>query len=189
MKIQLIYSFVWLKIKISKLYSFIYNLTRRMLSTNCITKYLIFAKTMIFFFFFLNFRCSVIFNSEFFKTIIDLKNLNLPIYSKTGLIKSLVAVAICIQEKPLQKQYLEEILLPIANKYRTIMIQPNLNAIYQNEEIKLNVINVLEEMKASFSVVTVQSAEYVFGIFKEILVEIYKLLELYRNYIVSYFFF
>lgn len=128
-------------------------------------------------------KCTVIFNSEYFKSIVELKSLNLPSYSKTGLIRGLVSVAICIQEKSLQKHYIDEILQPISNRYRNIMLQPNLSQIYQNEDVKMSVISILEEIKAAFSGTTMQSADFVFNIFKDILMELYKLLELYQNYI------
>lgn len=126
----------------------------------------------------------MIFQSEHFKTIVELRNLNLPIYARSGLIKSFISIAECIQEPGVENQYLDEILQPIANQYRNIMVQPNFNQIYQNEDVKMRVISSLEEIKAAFTGCTPRIAGRVFDVFKDIFTEIQKLLDLYHNYTV-----
>lgn len=70
-------------------------------------------------------------------------------------------------------------------KYCSITSQPNLSSIYQDENIKLSVISVLEEIKAAFSGTHFCSLKFVILNFRDILKEMHKLLELYHNYIVS----
>lgn len=59
------------------------------------------------------YRCTAVFNSEYFKQIVQLKDLNIP---KQSLLKGLVVTAGSITNKALQQQYLTEILTPIENK-------------------------------------------------------------------------
>lgn len=114
--------------------------------------------------------------------------MNLPVRAKIGLIKGLVATSMCITDKLLQKQYLDEILIPITNRYNQLMLQSNLSQIYQNEDVKMKVTTILEEIKAALSGITMQSANLVFDIFKPILIDLHRLLELYHNYVVSFIF-
>lgn len=58
-------------------------------------------------------KCTAVFNSEYFKQIVQLKDLNIP---KQSLLKGLAVTASCITNKSLQQQYLQEILSPIDNK-------------------------------------------------------------------------
>lgn len=128
-------------------------------------------------------KCSTVFTSEFFKPIVNLKDHRLPFEAKSGLIKGLVSISVCVTDRALQQQYLEEILLPIVNRYRAIMLAPNLNQIYQDENIRMDVVAILEEIKSALSGVTMQSANLVFTMFLEILMDLHKVLELYHNYI------
>lgn len=81
---------------------------------------------------------------------------------------------------------MDEILQPIANKYQQILAIPNFTEVYQNENVKMCVIRSIEEIKAAFKGTTLRSAQFVFNIFKDILFEIHKLMELYNNYPVNY---
>lgn len=130
----------------------------------------------------LYYRCQIIFRSEYFKKLVEINSLEHPLNTKIGLIRGLVSVGVCIQEKAIQKQYMDEILQPIANNYQQMLAVPNFTEVYQNENVKICVRRSLEEMKAAFKGTTLRSAQYVFNIFKDILFEIYKLMELYHNY-------
>lgn len=81
---------------------------------------------------------------------------------------------------------MDEILQPIANKYQQMLTLPNFTEVYQSEGVKMCVIRSLEEIKAAFKGTTLRSAQFVFNIFKDILFEIHKLMELYHNYPVNY---
>lgn len=59
-------------------------------------------------------RCPAVFNSEHFKEVVQLKNLPM---QNSAMIKGLVMTAACVTDKEMQKQYLNEILVPITEKY------------------------------------------------------------------------
>jgi hypothetical protein len=61
-------------------------------------------------------RCLVVFNSEVFKAILELKNINLSVKAKRGLLKGFVLVASVIENEDFKKQYLDQIMTPIAQR-------------------------------------------------------------------------
>lgn len=62
-------------------------------------------------------RCQAIFNSEFFRSICDLKSVELPVSIKRKLLKGFVMVAASVESEEMRADYLGKILLPIEEKY------------------------------------------------------------------------
>lgn len=129
-------------------------------------------------------RCSAVYNSEAFRSIVALKDMNLPSKSKSGLICGLVTTAFCIMEQNTRNQYIDGIIQPILEKYKSIIMQQNLNSIYQNEDVKYKIISVLEEIEATIEGIHLETAEYIAESLKFIFIDFHKLFELYHNYMV-----
>lgn len=127
-------------------------------------------------------RCAAVYNSESFRSIVALKDMNLPSKSKSGLISGLVSTAFCIMEQNTRNQYIDGIIQPILDKYKSIIMQQNLNLVYQNEDVKYKIISVLEEIEATIEGIHLETAEYIAESLKFIFVDFHKLFELYHNY-------
>lgn len=140
------------------------------------------------------------FNSDYFKQIVQLKDLNIP---KRSLLKGLVVTASCITNKALQQQYLSEILTPIENKYVFRSLSSSTRIFSSNKKSfpflsykKVNPINnysnnidlntasietatVLDEIRACFKGATSQTAVQIYSTFEGTLFSMSHLLRRY----------
>lgn len=127
-------------------------------------------------------RCLPVFNSEIFPTLIALKDMNLHVRAKRGLLKGFVQIAASIGDADQRKMYLDQIFVPIAQRYLAIMHKPDLKVTYQNEDIKQAVISILEEVRGCIQGAYNLISSSLFEHFKVIFLELPELLNLYRNY-------
>ncbi|XP_062563749.1 exportin-4-like [Armigeres subalbatus] len=129
-------------------------------------------------------RCQAIFNSEFFRSICDLKSVDLPVSIKRKMLKGFVMIAASVENEALRADYLGKILLPIEDKYKMLISHQNFQSVYQNEDVKLKVIEILEELIGCVQGAYSNSLTIIFAKIQGICKEIPTFLNLYHNYTV-----
>jgi hypothetical protein len=114
-----------------------------------------------------------------------LKNLDVPAALKRKFLKGFVVLAAEIQGDELRHEYLSKLMTPIEEKYMALVTSQNFQSIYQNEDVKLNVIEMLEEMIGCVQGAYASSLAIIFSKLQNIFKHLHTLLGLYRNYVVS----
>ncbi|KAL1394790.1 hypothetical protein pipiens_011705 [Culex pipiens pipiens] len=127
-------------------------------------------------------RCQAIFNSEYFRSICDLKSVDLPVAIKRKLLKGFVMVASSVESDELRHEYLGKILQPIEDKYKMLISHQNFQSVYQNEEVQLKVIEILEELIGCVQGAYQNSITIIFSKIQNICKELPTFLDLYHNY-------
>lgn len=128
-------------------------------------------------------RVLATYNSEVFPELFNLKNSNLHVNTKRGLMKGLVQIASSIQsDQERQASYLDQIFVPISEKYIALMHRPDIKQTYQNEDVKLALIGIMEEVKGCVRGAFLHSSDKLFQHFKVMFMELPDLLNLYKNY-------
>ncbi|XP_063703188.1 exportin-4-like [Culicoides brevitarsis] len=127
-------------------------------------------------------KCLPVYNSEVFNTLFGIKDMKLPVTAKRGLLKGFVQIAGSISDATTRKSYLSQIFAPIAARYFNILHKPDLKATYQNEDIKLEVISIIEEVRGCVLGAYNLISSSLFEHFQVMFVELPELLNLYRNY-------
>lgn len=127
-------------------------------------------------------RCQAIFGSEFFRSICDLKSVDLPVSIKRKLLKGFVMVGASVENEELRADYLGKILQPIEDKYKMLISHQNFQSVYQNEDVKLKVIEILEELIGCVQGAYSNSLTIIFTKIQGICKEIPTFLNLYHNY-------
>ena len=130
-------------------------------------------------------RCTAILNSEYFRSVCDLKNLDVPATLKRKFLKGFVVLASEIESDDVRLEYLSKLMTPIEQKYTALISSPNFQSIYQNEDVKLNIIEILEEMIGCVQGAYASSLAIIFNKLQNIFKHLHTLLDLYRNYVVS----
>ncbi|XP_058826827.1 exportin-4-like [Topomyia yanbarensis] len=129
-------------------------------------------------------RCRAIFNSEFFRSICDLKSVDLPATAKRKLLKGFVMVASSVESEAMRAEYLGKILAPIEEKYKMLISHQNFQSVYQEEHVKLKVIEILEELIGCVQGAYQNSLTIIFTKIQCICKELPIFLDLYHNYAV-----
>ncbi|XP_055593707.1 exportin-4-like [Uranotaenia lowii] len=127
-------------------------------------------------------RCRAIFNSEFFRSICDLKSVDLPGTVKRKLLKGFVMVAASVENDEMRADYLSKILQPIEEKYKVLISHQNFQSVYQNEDVKVRVIEILEELNGCVQGVNTKSLTIIFSKIQCICNQLPTFLDLYHNY-------
>lgn len=129
-------------------------------------------------------RCQATFNSEYFRSICDLQNADLPVSIKRKLLKGYVMVAACLESDETRADYLGTILSPIENKYKMLISHQNFQSVYQNEDVKLKMTEILEELIGCVQGAYSNSLTIIFAKIQGICKELPTFLDLYHNYAV-----
>ncbi|XP_059607910.1 exportin-4-like [Phlebotomus argentipes] len=124
-----------------------------------------------------NHKCEVAFKAEYFKSVLELKNLPLPVQIKSGLLMSLIVTASCIQEKPLREQYLRELIQPICARFAEITTAETKN----NPLFVQKILYSLNEVKACFEGGAMATMPFVFESFEPVLTALVNLLDYLHN--------
>uniref|UniRef100_A0A7G3ART2 Exportin-4 n=1 Tax=Lutzomyia longipalpis TaxID=7200 RepID=A0A7G3ART2_LUTLO len=118
-------------------------------------------------------RCEIAFKSVCFKSVMDLKNLPLPINIKSGLLMGLIMTASCITEKSMREQYLRELIEPICLQFGQITAAETRNSPLFAEKI----FYCLQEMKACFEGGSKPTVSFIFVTFQPILTALVNILD------------
>lgn len=129
-----------------------------------------------------NQRILPVFRAEAFPTLLNLKNTNLHVSAKRGLLKGLVQIANAVKDDDQRQAYLDQIFMPIANRYNETMHRPDIKVTYQNEDVKLAIIAVLEEVRGCVQGAFFHSSNSLFNNFRVMFLELPELFNLYKNY-------
>lgn len=127
-------------------------------------------------------KCLPVYNSESFSTLLGMKDMKLHVTAKRGLLKGFVQIAGSIEDTNTRNTYLTQIFAPIATRYFTILHKPDLKATYHNEEIKLEIISIIEEVRGCVLGAYNLISSSLFEHFHVMFLELPELLNLYRNY-------
>lgn len=127
-------------------------------------------------------KCLPVYNSESFSTLLGMKDMKLHVTAKRGMLKGFVQIAGSITDTNTRKAYLTQIFAPIATRYFTILHKPDLKATYQNEDIKLEIISIIEEVRGCVLGAYNLISSSLFEHFQVMFLELPELLNLYRNY-------
>lgn len=102
---------------------------------------------------------------------------------KCGLLKGFVIAGATITDENSRKEYWQRILIPIQSRFKNIICRENFNRIYQEEQVKSEIIDLLESFTGIASGVSISTMEELFSFFMNtILSELPTLLNLYHNY-------
>lgn len=105
---------------------------------------------------------------------------------KRGLYRGFVLAAAAIQEENGRAEYWKRILSPVQLRFKTILGQENFNRIYQEENVKTEITNILESLLGIISGIIsgshTETVENLFEFLSTILSELPVLLNLYHNY-------
>uniref|UniRef100_A0A336M8C7 Exportin-4 n=1 Tax=Culicoides sonorensis TaxID=179676 RepID=A0A336M8C7_CULSO len=127
-------------------------------------------------------KCLPVYSSNVFNALLQMKDMNLHVDAKRGLLKGFVQIAGSISDESVRKAYLSQIFAPIAARYFAILHKPDLKASYQNEEIKLEVISIIEEVRGCVLGSYTLISSSLFQHFQVMFLELPELLNLYKNY-------
>ncbi|XP_055531872.1 exportin-4-like [Wyeomyia smithii] len=127
-------------------------------------------------------RCTAIFNSEYFRSICDLKSADLPSTVKRKLLKGFVMVASSVESDAMRGEYLGKILQPIEEKYKMLISHQNFQSVYQEESVKLKIIEMLEELIGCVQGAYQNSLTIIFTKIQNICKELPTFLDIYHNY-------
>ncbi|XP_055625763.1 exportin-4-like isoform X3 [Toxorhynchites rutilus septentrionalis] len=127
-------------------------------------------------------RCQAIFNSEFFRSICDLKSVDLPVSIKRKLLKGFVMVSSSVESDEMRADYLGKVLLPIEEKYKLLISHQNFQSVYQNTDVKMKVTEILEELIGCVQGAFLNSTTIIFSKIQSICKGLPTFLDLYHNY-------
>lgn len=130
-------------------------------------------------------RCRAIFNSDFFRSICDLKTVDLPASTKRKLLKGFVMVASSVESDEMRADYLGKVLLPIEEKYNLLISHHNFQSVYHNTEVRMKVTEILEELIGCVQGAFMNSTTIIFSNIQNICKGLPTFLDLYHNYTVS----
>ncbi|KFB50065.1 exportin [Anopheles sinensis] len=92
------------------------------------------------------FRAQTIFNSEYFRSICDLKGFDLPMTVKRKLLRGFVTIGCSVEAEEMRGEYMTRIIEATKEKFNLLQATFQRQAhVHQNEQFKQKVIEVLEE--------------------------------------------
>lgn len=101
---------------------------------------------------------------------------------KRGLFKGFVLAGAALEEESDKSEYWKRILSPVQLRFKTIICQENFNRIYQEENVKTELIDILESFIGICNGSHILTVQNLFEFMSPILSELPVLLNLYHNY-------
>lgn len=106
----------------------------------------------------------------------------LPQVVRRGLFKGFVLAGAAVEEENGRTEYWKRILTPVQIQFKTILCQENFNRIYQEEAVKIQIIDILESFIGITFGAHISTVQNIFEFLSSILSELPILLNLYHNY-------
>lgn len=123
-------------------------------------------------------KCSIVVNAENFKQILSLKDVNLPMRVKCGLLEGLVLASSHTSDP---KKYLDELIHPVCASYRAVSEMLNVAGNGNSPIVAEKLIVTLNEVKACLQGVADASAKHVYETFEPMLLGLADLLNYLSN--------
>lgn len=131
-------------------------------------------------------RATYIIKCEGLWTLVELQSKlepgALPQMVRRGLYKSFVLAGAAIEEENSRSEYWKRILTPVQIRFKAILCQENFNRIYQDENVKSELVDIFESFIGITSGAHISTVQNIFEFMSSILSELPVLLNLYHNY-------
>lgn len=123
-------------------------------------------------------KCPVVFGADNFKLILELRNAELPLRTKCGLLEALVTASSCISDPKLAANYLDNVTRPICAKYKQVAASMESGS-ERNKKCPIMIeqlVHILTEIQACSRGCRNPSTQHVYESFEFILVQLPELL-------------
>ncbi|GAB0097174.1 LOW QUALITY PROTEIN: exportin-4 [Sergentomyia squamirostris] len=125
-------------------------------------------------------RCQVAFKTVCFKSVMQLKDMEMPTKIKCDLLMSLIITANCIEDKSVQEQYLRELIEPICARFmRITSAETRSNS---SMMFTVQVIVNLNEVKACFEGVALSTMPFIYDSFQPVLSALVNVLDFIQSW-------